>query len=313
MSEFDWIEKYLRPIASGTGAQGLLDDVALVSASSGAHPFVVTMDTLVEGVHFLASDPPGTLGQKIARVNISDIICKGALPRQAMLSVAISDAFNETAFESFCGGLKQDLEQWDIELLGGDLVSTPGPLVLTLALTGECLGDSPVSRSGACVGDGLYVTGRPGAGCLGLEHAIAGHDSEWARHYRVPDIPKPDIANIVSGFATASIDISDGVIAEARHISHASSVGVSVNLDAVPWAETVSTPERAIELGAGGDDYQTLMTVPSTRETACLDAAERAGLSLARIGEVEPGHEVRLLWHGDEIAAPPKLGYQHQS
>ena len=101
VSEFDWISKYLKPIATSEGAMALENDVGILASSPPDRPLIATMDTLVEGVHFLRDDPPETLGKKILRVNVSDILCNGAIPSEALLSVALPDWFDEPRFERF--------------------------------------------------------------------------------------------------------------------------------------------------------------------------------------------------------------------
>ncbi|WP_300378925.1 thiamine-phosphate kinase [Henriciella sp.] len=311
MAEFDWIDKYLSPIATSPDAMGLRDDVARLSGGETGATKIVTMDTLVEAIHFLPDDPLYKVGQKLARVNISDVICKGALPRQALLSVAMPASFTEENFESLCAGLGRDLEVWDIDLLGGDLVTTNGPLVLTLAVTAECLGAGPIKRSGAKPGDIVYVSGVVGAGKAGLDDARTRVESSAARHYRVPSIPGKGIADMVSRFANASIDISDGLIAEARHIGKASKVSLEIDLNTVPWFETVYSLERALELATGGDDYQTMMTIPASLEEAFSESLKRHGLSMSRIGKVVEGQDVRVFWNGENVLLSREAGYQH--
>ena len=311
MSEFDWISKYLKAIATSEGAMALENDVGVLAPSPADRPVIVTMDTLVEGVHFFRSDPPESLGRKILRVNVSDILCNGAVPNEALLSVALPEWFDERRFARFCEGLGHDLAQWNVNLVGGDLVSTPGPLVLTMTVTGSCLSAKPVARSGALAGDAVCVTGTIGAGYQGLEDAKAGRDSRFARHFRVPDIPASAIAEILSTHANAAIDISDGLIAETLHVSRASRKAVCLDLEAVPWARDCASVSDMIGLGTGGDDYQVLMTLPeATLDTAIKDAAS-AGIRLTRIGQVTAGEGVELIYRGQSVPLPAKQGFIH--
>ena len=169
MNEFDWIDRYLRPLAKSPGADRLRNDVGVLRPAGSS--LIATLDTLVEGVHFLNTDPLSSVAQKLLRVNISDILCKGGVPRDALLSIAMPKSFTESDFASLCEGLKTDLDAWTIALIGGDTVRTPGPLTLSLTLTGVCLTESVIQRSGAIVGDTVYVTGVIGRGGLGLSDA----------------------------------------------------------------------------------------------------------------------------------------------
>ncbi|RIJ28165.1 thiamine-phosphate kinase [Henriciella mobilis] len=311
VSEFDWISKYLKPIATSEGAMSLENDVGILASLPPDRPLIATMDTLVEGVHFFRGDPPETLGKKILRVNVSDILCNGAVPKDALLSVALPDWFDEPRFERFCGGLGHDLAQWNVKLVGGDLVSTPGPLVLTMTVTGSCLSPNPVARSGAMVGDAVCVSGTIGAGYQGLDDAKAGRDSPFARHFRVPDIPAPEIAEILSAHANAAIDISDGLIAEAIHVGRASRKAICLDMETVPWARNCASVADMIELGTGGDDYQVLMTLPESKLDIAIKDAASAGIRLTRIGHVAAGDELQLKHRGKIVPVPAKLGFVH--
>lgn len=289
----------------------LENDVAVLAPSSPDRPVIATMDTLVEGVHFVRTDPPETLGKKILRVNVSDILCNGALPKEALLSVALPDWFDEGRFAGLCRGLAQDLLEWNVELVGGDLVSTPGPLVLTMSLTGRCLSTQPVSRSGAMLGDAVCVTGTIGAGYRGLADVMARRESPFACHYRVPAIPGPAIAEILAAHANAAIDVSDGLIAEARHVSQASHKAVCLELEAIPWAEDCTSPRDMLVLGTGGDDYQVLMTLPESSLGVAMGQAASAGINLTRIGQVKTGDDARLMYQGKNVPLPEKQGFTH--
>ncbi|WP_018147256.1 thiamine-phosphate kinase [Henriciella marina] len=309
MSEFDWIDRYLRPLATAPGAHNLKNDVATLSDSVGAT--IATMDTIVEGVHFLSSDPIETVGKKLLRVNVSDILCKGALPKDALLSVALPNDFTEESFATFCRGLGADLVEWGVTLLGGDTVRTPGPLTLTITLTGTCLAAGPVERSGAQPGDVLCVTGEIGHGGLGLTDAKAGRPSTHADHYRVPRLPGVEVADLVACFASASIDVSDGLLSDTALIAEQSRVAVSLQLSDVPYAAPVSTAEDAINLATSGDDYQTLFTVPPSDLEACLERADESGLSVTVIGQVRTGSEVELRFQDEIFETPTRSGYSH--
>lgn len=310
MAEFDWIERYLKPIARSAGAMGLENDVALLSDISN-RPAIATMDTLVEGVHFLRDDPLDTVARKLVRVNVSDILCKGARPREALLSFAAPHDFEEERFAAFCRGLGDDLAHWETALIGGDLVRTPGPLVITLAVTGICEGDGPVTRSGAQAGDLVLVTGRIGAGRLGLRDAEAGQPGPLADLYRVPAIPSLSLASVIAAYATASIDISDGLLSDAGHIARASAGGLHIALDQVPWAAPVSNAQEMLSLATGGDDYQTLFTIRPDDLPTCAEAMGQASVEFRRIGQVEKGEGLRLSLHGQAVSVPPVTGYQH--
>ena len=308
MSEFDWIDRYLRPIVRAPGASGLTNDVAVLRSDG---PVIATMDTIVEGVHFLSTDPIETVAKKLLRVNVSDILCKGAVPRDALLSCAWPAEFSESDFAGFCRALGEDLKQLKTSLVGGDMVRTPGPLTLTMTLTGRCLADGPVSRSGAQRGDIVCVTGEIGHAGFGLEDTRRGRDTAAADRYRVPVLPGREIAALVAQFATASIDISDGLLSDTAHIARTSGTGIALRLEDVPFAQAAHTAEYALQQATSGDDYQTLFTLPSERKEACLEAAQRSGLQLSVIGTVTHGSSVSLSFNGKPVPLPSRSGYTH--
>ncbi|MCA8905409.1 MAG: thiamine-phosphate kinase, partial [Hyphomonas sp.] len=134
MAERVWIAKYFAPAAVSPGAAGLLDDVAELATGSDAR--IVTTDALIEAVHFLRSDPPETVARKLVRVNVSDILAKGARPSEALLTLAWPQGRDEAELARFAEALTDELEHWNIQLLGGDTTSSPGGLFLSLTLTG---------------------------------------------------------------------------------------------------------------------------------------------------------------------------------
>ena len=286
--------------------------MALVSQGSSGNPLIATMDTLVESVHFFAEDPPWTLGKKLLRVNVSDIICKGALPRQALLSVALPKFYEEAAFESFCMGLGEDLLRWGVDLIGGDLVTTSGPMTLTLALTGECVSRFAVHRNGASANDDLFVTGVVGEGILGLDEVRSGRLGAHSEHYRVPRIPALSTASLVAEYASSSIDISDGLLSDTKHLSDQSGIGVELRLDHVPWAAACNDVEDMLRLATGGDDYQTLVTIPNRRSDSFRIAARELGLSVTCIGHTTTaGLGLSLKLNGAPVIVPQMTGFNH--
>ena len=313
MPEFDWINRYLRPLAQSAEAMQLANDVALLKPARAGHSMIVTMDTLVEGVHFLRNDPAETIGRKLLRVNVSDVLCKGAVPSQALLSLAIPPWFDEPEMAAFCEGLGHDLELWEVALVGGDIVSTEGPLVVTIALSAETKGRKPTDRSGARAGDGIYVTGIIGGGLVGLEEAKRGGAGPSLAHYRVPDIPPLACSRLVADFATASIDVSDGLLSEALHISSASKKSLHITLDRVPWAESWPDIDRMLELASGGDDFQVLLTVSPEDEYGLIESARESEIPIQRIGEVRTGQGVVLEKDGETVDLPAVRGFQHRN
>lgn len=294
MDEFSLIRRYFAPLATTPGADGLRDDVAEISPG-----LIATKDAIVEGVHFLPDDPLETVAQKLVRVNVSDIIAKGGKPDAALLALVWPKGRPHELLEGFARGLGKDLARWGAHLVGGDTTSTDGPLTLTLTLTGKVGARGPVRRSGATIGDDIWVTGTIGDSWLGLQAATGalGNLSAEARNllvsrYRVPEPPRLAFADVVAAHAHASIDVSDGLVADAGHIAEASGVALvieaaKVPLSAVGDAYVANAKADLRALFTGGDDYQTLFTAPQSARSLITGAT--------RIGAVEAGEGARVL------------------
>ena len=166
--EFDIIARYFAPLATNPAALGLLDDAAVLSIPEGQE-LVATCDTIVAGVHFLASDPPDTIAYKAVAVSLSDLAAKGARPHVYLLSVALAERPSPPWLEAFAMGLQAAQEESGIELVGGDTCNTLGPLTITVTAIGMLPQGEAVLRRGAMAGDRLYVSGTIGDAALGLK------------------------------------------------------------------------------------------------------------------------------------------------
>ena len=306
--EFETIARLLRPLATDPAARGLLDDAAVLTPQPG-RLLVLTHDTLVEGVHFLPTDPPGTVAQKLLRTNLSDLAAKGAEPFGYLMSTAWSPRCDWAFREAFAAGLAEDQARFGLSLLGGDTSSTPGPLTLGATLLGWAEPGRCPSRTGARAGDLLFVSGPIGEGWLGLKAALGEIDSpRLLDHYRRPE-PRTDLIALVS-HATASADVSDGLVADAGRIAEASGLGVRLELAAMPlsaeadaWvANQPDTAAARLQLATGGDDYQLLLAA------APEDADRFAGLT--QVGVVE-GQGVTVMFEGRSLPVE-RAGWRHR-
>ncbi len=298
MQETAWLDRYIAPLVSAPGADRLRDDVALLAAPGA---MIVTMDTIVAGIHFLPSDPLDSVGQKLVRVNASDILAKGAMPVEAMLSIAWPNQTPESEFATLMSGIARDLEEFGIALIGGDLVSTDGPVTLTMTLTGQCINAGPVRRSSGRAGDALWVNGEIGWGGLGLQAARDGGQEQVAQRYRVPRISSLFAAQTVADLATASMDVSDGLLIDASRLAAASSCGLEIDLGAVPLADPTQNTADIISQCTAGDDYRILLS-------AVMDRAVSGFTAIGKL-TAEPG--LRLIHHGQAVNAPSILGFEH--
>jgi len=313
MSEFDWIAKYFAPLAKSAGAAELVDDVAALSGRAT----IITTDALVEGVHFLASDPIETVARKLVRVNVSDIIAKGGHPDEALLTLGWPEARGEEELSRFAKAFGEELSQWGAHLIGGDTVTTPNGLFLSLTLTGRPAGPhAPIRRSGAQAGDMIWVTGEIGAGYKGLRDALSGAASEVVQKYRVPDLPPLQTADLIANHATASMDVSDGLIGDLQKLITASGCGAHLELDRVELCLEDEYPggaegnlEETLACCTGGDDYQCLFTAPEAA-SAVLKAALPRISNIGRIEHVDV-QPLRLTWYGNPVQLPTNTGYSH--
>nr|WP_249134889.1 thiamine-phosphate kinase [Bradyrhizobium sp. AUGA SZCCT0222] len=303
------IARYFRPIATDPGAFNLDDDAAALKPDGG--DIVVTTDAIVESVHFLPDDPPDTVARKALRVNLSDLAAKGAVPAGFVLTLALRDT-DEAWLKPFAAALGEDAAQFGCPLLGGDTVSTPGPLMVSITAFGRVPSGKMVHRSGAKPGDRVLVTGTIGDAALGLAvlgggkvHAavsdIAARDLLIGR-YRVPQ-PRVVLAEIVRDHAKAAMDVSDGLAGDLTKLCGVSGVSAAIDLESIPLSDTardlVSRGIVGIEtLIAGGDDYEILCTVAEDRVDAFLQAAQDAGVAVSSIGTVVAGNSAPIFLDG---------------
>ena len=311
MSEFDWIARYFAPLAKRRGAAGLRDDVAVLSGQGA----IVTVDAILEDVHFLPTDPIETIARKLVRVNVSDMIAKGAHPSEALLTLGWPQKRSENELARFAKAFGEELAAWGAHLIGGDTVTSPNGLFLSLTLTGVPAGPlAPIKRSGAQVGDLIWVTGEIGAGYKGLCDALSGTASQAVEMYRVPDVPPLQVANLIAHHATASMDVSDGLIGDLQKLITASGCGGHLELDRVQIHRGDEAPESDEEHLAdvlacctGGDDYQCLFTVPERLSEAIITAPEK----ISNIGRISSSSELTLSWQGKSVPLPKRSGFTH--
>lgn len=320
MDEFALIRKLFAPLAA-EGALGLRDDAAILSPPPGMD-LVLTKDAIVEGVHFRAEDPPRRIAQKLQRVNLSDLAAKGARPLGYMLATAFRADTDERWLEDFAAGLAADQREFGWQLYGGDTVATPGPLTFSLTAFGTVPTGQTIQRAGAQAADDVYVSGWIGDGGLGLrlltgavQVADEAIQEALERRYQVPE-PRVALGQGLIGLATAAVDISDGLIADAGHLAEASGVALSIELVSIPVSEGAAAILEGgafdkIDLAGFGDDYELLFTCPPSRRAAIEQLAARENVPITRIGAVEAGEGVRLLDEdGGKIDVKAK-GYDH--
>ncbi|MGJ4944511.1 thiamine-phosphate kinase [Bradyrhizobium sp. HKCCYLS1011] len=295
------IARYFKPLATDPGAFGLVDDAAIIKAEGC--DIVVKTDAIVEGVHYLPDDPPEGIAKKALRVNLSDLAAKGATPAGFVLTLALRKA-DESWLSAFARGLGEDAVSFGCPLLGGDTVSTPGPVMISIAAWGRVPAGRMVHRFGANPGDRIMVTGTIGDAVLGLEvlkggpaaTALAGDPAArelLIGRYRVPQ-PRNALAACIRDFATASMDVSDGLAGDLAKLCAASKVSAEVDVSRIPTSPVAAMllSRGAADIAAmisGGDDYEILCTVPAVKREAFLAEAGQAGVAVAEIGTIAAG------------------------
>jgi thiamine-monophosphate kinase len=309
--EFEFIARRLRPLASAPGALALVDDAALLDPRPDMQ-LVLTKDAMVAGVHFLPDDPPDQIARKLLRVNLSDLAAMGAVPIGYLLALARPRAIGDEWLAAFCAGLAEDNAAFEISLLGGDTVSTPGPMTLSLTAVGEVPKGKALLRSGARSGDDVWVSGTLGDAALGLAvlqdrlEVAEPARSHLIERYRLPR-PRLALGHALRGLAHAAIDISDGLLADLGHIVEASEVGAEVRVDLLPLtaADLPGAWDAAL---SGGDDYELLFAAPPSQRSAIARLAE---LPLTRIGTIQAAAGVRVLDAAGAEIHPVRTGWQH--
>ena len=309
MNENDVLNR-LRQIATDPAARGLLDDVALVG------DLVVTHDTIAEGVHFLPEDPPDSVGWKLVTVNLSDLAAKGAEPLAALLSLTL--AGDEEWELRFLNGIAAACESYALPLVGGDTIALPSsaPRVLGLTVLGRAGPNTP-ARSGGQPGDALWLVGTVGDSAAGLAQLLHDRKAQGplVDIYRRP-IPLLHAGQRLAPHAHAMMDVSDGLLLDARRLALASNCSAIIDLDSLPLSDDFVGERgggRAARLFAatGGDDYALLAAMPADFNPA-LSLSLPSRPSVTRIGSLAaPGPPLSLVSGGRPVELPERLGFEH--
>ncbi len=317
MGEFDLIDRFFkRPAQQAT--VGIGDDCAIWTPQIG-HQLAISTDMLVEGRHFLSTVDPFRLGHKSLAVNLSDLAACGATPRVFLLSLALPSA-DESWLSEFSKGLFALADAHGCELIGGD--TTHGPLNISITIMGETPNSQAVLRSGARLGDDLYVSGHLGDARLALE-AFRGHISlpqavfDIARFRLEMPTPRIALGQSLRGVASAMADISDGLLGDLGHILTASRLGAEIDLKATTGLMTTSAqwdcpPDLASScILAGGDDYELVFTAPTSAQSAVAKAAEQSATRVTRIGHITAIPGIVLRDENGQTVQNPYRSFDH--
>ena len=297
MTESDFLDR-LRTLPLHPGAHDLADDCATLA------PYTITTDTLVEGVHFLATDPADGVAWKLLATNLSDLAAKGATPVGVLLNYPLrSTRTGEDWDAAFLDGLATALKTFATPLLGGDTVSLPAhaPRVLTVTAIGRS-GRVPL-RTGARPGDAVWVTGTIGDAGAGLRIAQGQPGpAELLDAYRRPR-PRLSEGAALAPHVHAMMDVSDGLLIDAARMAAASALAVTIDLATIPLsaAYRASGGDR-IAAATAGDDYELLFAAP---------AGWTPPVAATRIGAFSGGSGLALTDAGKPHPLPARLGFQH--
>lgn len=310
----------LRTIATSPAARGLTDDAAVLDI--GNSRLVLTMDAIVEGVHFLANDPPDTIAWKLVATNVSDLAAKGALPKGCLLSYPLAD--DKSWNTAFLAGLDAASRHFNIPLLGGDTVRQPlgSARSFSLVAFGEPLRGVPVpSRAEARRGDQIWISGVVGDAGLGLALLRGERRAERESYnalvaaYRQPR-PNPALGIALAPHVSAMMDVSDGVLIDMQRLAEASGVAAVIDLNrlALSSAYTMTAGDSLdsrIFAASAGDDYCLLLAAPPRNEAAIRAAATAYDSDLHCIGQIDEGHALTLLYDNQPIPLPAHIGFEH--
>jgi len=336
-SEFDLIKRYFTRATPGA-VLGVGDDAALLRVGSGME-LAVSTDILVGGTHFFPDADPFLLGHKTLAVNLSDMAAMGAQPRWVLLSLSLPQA-DEAWLEKFSAGFFALADVHQVELVGGD--TTRGPLNLCVTIMGEVPQGAALRRTGAQVGDDIWISGTVGDAALALAHLqgrvqLAAAEFAACAHALHQPAPRVALGLALRGVAHSAIDVSDGLLADLGHILECSGVGAKIQFDALPVSDVLracttppSLPLSGEELGfppdkgglrgvellqhcalAGGDDYELCFTAPVAHHAEVKKISSHLNLPLTRIGVIVAGQGCTVQATDGSVINIGEGGYDH--
>lgn len=315
------IARFFGPIATDPGALGLTDDAAFIKPPPGTE-MVLKTDAIVGGIHFFADDPASAVAQKALRVNLSDLAAKGAKPLGFLVSLALPKDIGDDWLSGFAAGLREDAATYKCPLFGGDTVRSPGPIMVSVATFGSVPEGRMVRRSTARPGDRVFVTGSIGDAVLGLglrQGASWTLDDKAREHllsrYLLPR-PRSALAQAVLDYASASMDVSDGLAGDLAKLCRVSKVAADIEVARVPLSDAAQAviAQDAAQLApalSGGDDYEILCTVPPANIDRFRVAAMAAKTAVTPIGVIAEGEDARFRNADGSALAFARASFSH--
>lgn len=316
MDEFSLINVFFKSkaISRDDVIIGIGDDAACLHVAEN-HDLLVSTDTLVSGVHFLPEDDPWDIAWKAVMVNVSDMAAMAAVPCWVSLALTLP-SLDKNWLERFSAGLHSALKKYNIALVGGD--TTKGPLAITLTIHGQVPAGSAVKRSTACCGDTIWVSGLLGAAAQAVAFlgnaSIDKDDFETLLDKLYHPIPRIDLLPLLRDYASAAIDISDGLSADLNHICETSGLGATLFLEKIPVHPLVHKFQQAKAAHfalSGGDDYELCFTVAPARLQAFKQALIQSNIECYQIGEMDTVEGMRLIDGKGVISLLTVKGYNH--
>lgn len=318
MGEFELIAEYFSAVGSKRSdvVTGVGDDGAVIQVRDG-HDLVVTTDTMVSGTHFFANDDPRALGHKLVTVNISDLAAMGAEPAWLSLALTLPEV-NPTWLSRFSAGIHETAEYYNCQLIGGD--TTRGPLSLTMTAKGLVPRGKALTRSGAKVGDYIYVTGTLGDAALGLKlqqglHQVSKkHHTHILQRFQFPSA-RVALGQALRNIANSAMDLSDGLYGDIQHILRRSNVGAHIDVQKLPLSQALkdscdNATAYALAL-SGGEDYELLFTVPENKRGSLDVLLSPYGVAVTCIGRITGVAGKLELKSGEQAYSYQPQGFKH--
>ena len=322
-SETELIQTYLAPLAAGfPGAFGLMDDAALLVTEPGID-LVVSTDPVIAGVHFFADDAPRDIAWKAVAVNVSDLAAKGAEPFAYTLALAFPEAPRRDWMADFSAGLQNAQTAFGCHLAGGDTDRTTGPLSIGVTAFGKVPRGQMVGRRGAKPGDHVFVTGTIGDSALGLKlrssalstaETLTGADRQFLLNRYLRPMPRLAYAPLLRQYASASLDVSDGLLKDAGRLAAGSALRLNfaaLPMSAAAAARVASDPNLNSAILSGGDDYEILFSVPAERCADFVHAAARQVVPATELGVLTAGSGITILSADGMAVGVNASGYDH--
>ena len=318
MPERERIAQFFAPLTAGEpGSFNLRDDAAILTPPA-QQTLVVTTDSVIEGIHVLPGASPEQFARKLMRRNLSDLAAMGATPWRYLLNLHTSPACTDRWVAEFAATLAEEQATFGLTLIGGDSTASAGPIHTTLTCMG-LLAHAPLRRSGAQAGDDIYVSGTIGDAALGLfllqQNAAA--ISPLVARYHTP-IPRLALGHALLHYASAAIDISDGLLADISQLCRASSVGVVLEQSLIPLSPEATTmltthPAQDIwnKILNGGDDYELCFTAPQSQRETLIALSTQLTVPLTRIGTLSASPEMRLNTRDGNTVPLTETGWEY--